>query len=1399
MYKGISIVEGSFLKKISSTLLIMTLSILSFGQLTSTTTQTISSNQTYTGNSTIITGTVTISAGTTTFNGTLTIGTGGALIIQNGAKVIVNGTVSIGTSQTGSMTLQNGALLTVNPGATGSTAIAINSTSATALDVKTGGNVIVNRATPSTNTALGMNLDISSKATIAGSLQIRGGGLSMNGTSTLTYSGSNNDTIIGDPNATGAYFSNSTVLTVGSGVNLYIKGDTKNDSNAEFAINGNVSIIGKYQSGNNTAHVTGTGTVTTTGSLNADSYQGSVFGERYSCPTGPCAGNNSIKSSNTNTCNGGTVTITGTGISGATYQWFVSTTSTTTGFSNATGTSTSQNYSTIGSSTAQYTYYKRLYTLNGNTYSSNTLTITSNTNASGTITGDNEICVGSNTILYNYNASGGVWSSANTGIATINSSGTVTGVSVGSATINYTVVNNGCTAVATKSIIVKANVVSPIVTPATRCEAGTVNLSATGASGGATYQWYNQWGILNGQTNSTYTTDLISSNTSYYVTLKQGACESPKVTVVASVVSNGFTGPAITSNAPVCSGSTLSLSAATISSATYSWTGPSSFTSSSQNVSRTNATSAMAGTYKVKATIGSCVSTEISTTVVVNTGSATSVTATLTSPATTTICAGTSISLKATPTNGGSSPQYQWKKNGVNISTATNATYSTTTATNNDKYTVTLTNTALCPSTATSNEITITVNPAVAPSVAASASATSICPGTSITLTATPTNGGTTPTYVWKKGSTEIAGATAATYTTTAAANNDSYTVTMTSNAACASPASATSAAVVITINNNCVYTWTGATSTDWHTGSNWSSGLVPTSNNDVTIPASVTSGNMPIVSAGSALKSLNNLGAITIIGNGTGILNVSGHLINKGAFTSTAGSKIIVNMIGVTAQEITGILELHDLTINNNFGVTLKTSMTVNGTLSLPKGEFKTNDSLTINFDNGGNISYASTDKGSIVGKVSGRRDVVAKTHYIAAPFAGATSVQISQTTPLYVSPYWKMNAHAFSTQNWSAITTTTAEMHLGTGFTLSLPKAAPLILTGTYNHDFRLTGTVYSNASPSKFILVGNPYPSTIDWENVSGWNNVNVGGAIYFWDPIKLRNASYVAGIDGLPGVGTNDGTQYIPAMQSFFVATTGVGGNNSSVSINNNARTSAIQAYWRTANVDPQLIRLSVKSATGILDETIIRFDESSTDLFDSDVDAYKVMNSSIPSLYTKTSMSSTDYSINTLPMVGTSTRVPLNLKVPSDGVYELNCSKYSVLGYSMLLEDKLTNMISPIYESSVTVVAAKRTDSTNRFVLRFIENITTSTNASNTRNIQIATFDNSLVLSVDGVVATDVTIEVYAASGAKVQVLTNQTIESGVKIIPLNEILSSGVYIIKFNIGNDYYAGKVVIK
>ena len=105
----------------------------------------------------------------------------------------------------------------------------------------------------------------------------------------------------------------------------------------------------------------------------------------------------------------------------------------------------------------------------------------------------------------------------------------------------------------------------------------------------------------------------------------------------------------------------------------------------------------------------------------------------------------------------------------------------------------------------TPRTFTITVNPTITASVSIVANANPICSGSSVTFTATPTNGGTAPTYQWYKNSISIFGATSSTYNATFTAADAIYVI-MTSNHAgpclAGSPAQSNTITLSITPDN---------------------------------------------------------------------------------------------------------------------------------------------------------------------------------------------------------------------------------------------------------------------------------------------------------------------------------------------------------------------------------------------------------------------------------------------------------------------------------------------------------------------------------------------------------------------------------------------------------------------
>jgi hypothetical protein len=295
-----------------------------------------------------------------------------------------------------------------------------------------------------------------------------------------------------------------------------------------------------------------------------------------------------------------------------------------------------------------------------------------------------------------------------------------------------------------------------------------------------------------------------------------------------------------------------------------------------------------------------------------------------------TICAGSNVNFTATPVNAGTAPAYQWKLNGGNVG-GNSPSYQNSTLANGDVVSVVMTSSATCasPLSATSNLITMTVNAPVAPSVAITASAPTICAGTNVTFTANAVNGGGAPAYQWKLNGTNV-GTNAPTYQNAALVNNDAVTVVMTSSLSCVTQASATSNAITIAVAP--AQTWIGVASSDWNNAANWCGG-VPNSSTDVTIPSSAP--NMPVLSAAGSARniSINAGGTLTIAANG--VLDLFGNVAGAGNFNATAGS---INFRGDNSQTIPGFTATN-VTMNGAGGLVLNGNSSITGSLTLVNG----------------------------------------------------------------------------------------------------------------------------------------------------------------------------------------------------------------------------------------------------------------------------------------------------------------------------------------------------------------------------------------------------------------------------------------------------------------------------
>ena len=275
--------------------------------------------------------------------------------------------------------------------------------------------------------------------------------------------------------------------------------------------------------------------------------------------------------------------------------------------------------------------------------------------SAGTISGAASVCQGQNSVTYTVpaipNAASYVWTLPDGATGTSTTNSIIVNYSISAISGNITVKgNNTC---GDGAISTLALTVNSTTTPATSnngsvCTGDAISLAASTIAG-ANYSWTGPNGFTSTQQNPTVSTDATTAMEGIYsVTATTNGCPSQPGST--SVVINQATAA---NNGPVCSGQTLSLTASTILGATYYWTGPNGFSSTSQNPTvSANATSAMAGVYSVYSIANGCTSpTPGSTTVVVN-------------------------PISTTPTAGNNGPVCVGKTLSVTASTVTGATYS---------------------------------------------------------------------------------------------------------------------------------------------------------------------------------------------------------------------------------------------------------------------------------------------------------------------------------------------------------------------------------------------------------------------------------------------------------------------------------------------------------------------------------------------------------------------------------------------------------------------------------------------------------------------------------------------------------------------------------------------------
>jgi hypothetical protein len=513
-------------------------------------------------------------------------------------------------------------------------------------------------------------------------------------------------------------------------------------------------------------------------------------------------------------CAGSTTNITatypnlGTGI---VYQW-QSSTSSTGPFTNVTGGSgaTTLSYTTGPITTNTYFRLAVTCTNSSSTSYSNPFLVPIGTPQPGVITGASTYCPGDPEVYavpfvpgttYAWTLPPG-W----TGFSTSNSITITPGPLAGPGTISVTATSPcGPTSIARTRAIVPGSAPGPpgtIQGNAHICGNTAQTYTVLPVGGASAYTWTLPSGWTG--TSTTNTINTTASNTSGTITVRalngcgQSSLNNLPVTVITALANPGT----ITGKDTVCSGDLQAYSIAPVPGATsYTWTLPSGWSGTTTGTSIQAFAGASTGTLSVTAYV-SCAISPVSTK---NIAVVTTVNPAVTiSAPPSTLCQGKPITITASPLFPGSSPSYQWKKNGVNVIAFGN-TYTTNTLAPGDSVSVIMTSNASCAANAVaaSNTLIPNITPSVMPGVSINTvPPITLCKGTPVTFTTTSNGGGSTPAYQWFKNGSPIAGETNTTYTTAALSQGDTLTIQITTSAQCAIVPVATSNKVGVRVSD---------------------------------------------------------------------------------------------------------------------------------------------------------------------------------------------------------------------------------------------------------------------------------------------------------------------------------------------------------------------------------------------------------------------------------------------------------------------------------------------------------------------------------------------------------------------------------------------------------------------
>lgn len=417
----------------------------------------------------------------------------------------------------------------------------------------------------------------------------------------------------------------------------------------------------------------------------------------------------------------------------------------------------------------------------------------------------------------------------------------------------------------------------------------------------------------------------------------------------------------------------------------------------------------------------------------------------------------------------------------------------------------------------------------------------------------------------------------------------------------------------------------------------------------------------------------------------------------------------------------------------------------------------------------------------------------------YMSSPVAGAQPVGMNRIKYYNESDNsWPVLYNSGVSEGQTAVPYNSNSFETGRGY-LVVPDADDTNIQFTAEGEGKLnTGvkeiilkkTVDAAATKSGFNLIGNPYPSYLDWTAVYAANADKFSDAT-MWYRTKVETLTpgvyeYKFWTVNGEGVGSVDGaTKEIPPMQAFWVRSNA---NNNVLTLNKDMRSHAPSANKllkapASINNELPLVRLQVNNGANT-DEAVIYFSANASDGRDA-YDAPKMSNenTAIPEIYTV--LGTEHLVINGMNSIPVDQEIGLGFEAGNAASFSLKAIEVRNLpaNVKLILKDKVTNAETDITDGVSGYEFTPLATSDTRFsvIFRTTGAVTGidkhndgSFNVYSNQKNQITVLNNHL--SGEGSV-----VSVYNAVGQK---LLSKQITGSVTMIEGN--FTAGVYVVKVN-------------